>query len=80
MLGSSVMFTPKGFEVNFRVSRIAPRRASGFGWVRAVRMPRAHGLTLSLEGTGGGRGRKGEYVPRPPAFDTAAASGGNPTL
>ena len=30
--------TPKGLEVRLRVSRMASRRASGEGWVRAVRM------------------------------------------
>ena len=50
------MFTPKGLSVNLRVFLIASRRASGFGWVRAVR------------------------IPRPPAFETAAASSGTPTL
>lgn len=39
MLGRRVMLTPKGFEVRLRVSRMASRRASGEGWVRAVRMP-----------------------------------------
>lgn len=34
-----MMFTPKGFEVSFRVSRMAARRASGLGWVSAVRIP-----------------------------------------
>jgi hypothetical protein len=39
MLGNIVMFTPKGFEVKLRVSRMAVRSASGDGCVRAVRMP-----------------------------------------
>ena len=39
MLGKSVIFTPKGLDVSFRVSRMAVRRASGEGWVSAVRIP-----------------------------------------
>ena len=50
------MFTPKFLSVSERVSLIAVRRAAGFGWVKAVR------------------------IPRPPAFETAAASWGTPTL
>ena len=33
------MFTPNGFEVSVRVSRIAARSASGDGWVNAVSRP-----------------------------------------
>ena len=50
------MFTPKFLSVSLRVFLIASRRASGFGCVNAVR------------------------IPRPPAFETAAASSGTPTL
>jgi hypothetical protein len=39
MVGSSVMFTPKGLSVVRRVSRIASRSASGLGCVSAVRIP-----------------------------------------
>src|SRR5712691_10910446 len=39
MVGSSVMFTPKGLSVRRRVSRTASRNASGLGWVSAVRIP-----------------------------------------
>lgn len=39
MLGSNVIFTPNGFDVIFRVSRMAVRRASGEGCVRAVKIP-----------------------------------------
>src|SRR6267154_1326685 len=39
MVGSSVMFTPKGLSVIRRVSRTASRSASGLGWVSAVRIP-----------------------------------------
>jgi hypothetical protein len=34
------MFTPKGLLVAARVSRITARKASGFGWVSAVIMPK----------------------------------------
>ena len=43
MLGRRVMFTPNGFEVNVRVSRIAARSASGDGWVNAVSRPAIYG-------------------------------------
>lgn len=42
------MFTPNGFEVFFRVSRMASRRASGLGWVKAVKIP----VKLKLESNG----------------------------
>ena len=45
MLGSRVMFTPKGFEVSLRVSRMAWRSASGDGWVSAVRIPEVIGMS-----------------------------------
>lgn len=37
------MFTPNGFEVSVRVSRIAARSASGEGWVNAVSRPAIYG-------------------------------------
>ena len=37
------MFTPNGFEVSVRVSRIAARSASGDGWVNAVSKPAIYG-------------------------------------
>lgn len=44
MLGKSVILTPKGLDVSLRVSRIAVRKASGDGWVSAVKIPmRVHG-------------------------------------
>ena len=43
MLGRRVMFTPNGFEVSVRVSRIAARSASGDGWVNAVSRPAIYG-------------------------------------
>jgi len=74
MLGRRVMLTPKGFEVSFLVSRMASRKASGEGWVRAVRTPEELGIRcLSREGNE-------LNAPRPPASDTAATSFGTPTL
>jgi len=46
------MFTPKGFEVSLRVSRIAVRKASGEGCESAVRMP----VYAGMRGTGQSRG------------------------
>ena len=37
------MFTPNGFEVSVRVSRIAARSASGDGWLNAVSIPAIYG-------------------------------------
>lgn len=39
MLGKRVMFTPNGFDVSVRVSRMASRRAAGLGCVSAVNIP-----------------------------------------
>ena len=72
MVGSSVMFTPKGLSVIRRVSRIASRSASGLGWVSAVRMP---GWDVSYM-----RALRGlAELPRAPALETAAAREGTPT-
>jgi len=45
------MFTPKGFEVSLRVSRIAVRRASGEGCESAVRMPVYPGMRVLVRAT-----------------------------
>ena len=52
------MFTPKGFDVFLRVSRMAWRRASGEGWVRAVRMPVEKEERVRMAGGGKREGRK----------------------
>lgn len=76
MLGKRVILTPKGFDVNLRVSRIAVLSAAGLGWVRAVRIPRdqvvgkLRSITQCVQ----------KKVPSPPASETAAASFGTPTL
>lgn len=74
MVGSRVMFTPKGLEVSLRVSRMARRRASGLGWVRAVNIPWNSVSWVDRSGSWG------ENAPSPPASETAATRGGFPTL
>ena len=65
--------------MSLRVSRIAVRKASGEGCESAVRMPVYPGMRGTGQSRGIGTG-SGVYIPRPPASDTAAASGGRPTL
>ena len=47
-----MILTPKFLSVNLRVFRIAWRRASGFGWVRAVRIPRPPAFETAATSSG----------------------------
>ena len=58
-----VIFTPKGLSVNARVSKMACFKASGLGWVSAVRKPRLSReqiMVIIINNNGSGSG-DGDY-------------------
>jgi hypothetical protein len=67
MVGSKVIFTANFLFVSFRVSLIASRKASGDGWVSAVRVP----IKIVPETDSP---LKLKIRPKPPALETAATS------